>query len=302
MHSEQLRFFKLLYQIRNASAAARLIPMSPQGLMKSIRSLETELGVPLFIIDKNGTMTPTAYSEAFNRFVQKTDADFRFFKCELERIAAQERCEIRLGTSLGIIGFIGADFLESFEKKHPSVSVTYNELSDVMCEAGLLSGAYDLAFTLAPYDGRVVTTDLYETQVYFWVNTEMAYGFGNSISISDLSGKSIAMPGKDYKIYNTIIERCLAESVNPKSVFTSSEIFWLYEFVSSRRGIAFTLPHLMALPTFTHNSSIRALPLEGVHWRFGIAHLSSHKLMPYERQFMEYCMAEFENTPASKWC
>ncbi len=57
MHSEQLRFFKLLYQIRNASAAARLIPMSPQGLMKSIRSLETELGVPLFIIDKNGTMT-----------------------------------------------------------------------------------------------------------------------------------------------------------------------------------------------------------------------------------------------------
>ncbi|MDR1358366.1 MAG: LysR family transcriptional regulator [Coriobacteriales bacterium] len=290
MHTEQMRYFELLYQTRTVAAAARLIPMSPQGLMKSMRSLEADLGAPLFT-DQQGVLTPTPYSEAFHRYAQRWEADYQFLEEEFKRIKAQERCEIRLGTSLGIIGFMGDRFLDAFEKAHPPVSVSYNELSDAFCEANLLKGTYDLAFTLAPYDNRFVTAELYSAQVYFWVNTNRGFKQGDTLSIKDLAGKNIAIPGEDFKIYHTVMSLCKAEDVQIQNVFTSNEIFWLYEFVAAGRGIAFTLPHLMELSTFSSNSSIVALPLEGVQWRFGLSYLSSHKLLPHEELFLEYCKA-----------
>ena len=41
-------YFLKAYQERNYTAAAKLVPMSAQGLTKAIHSLEGELGVPLF--------------------------------------------------------------------------------------------------------------------------------------------------------------------------------------------------------------------------------------------------------------
>ncbi|MDR1089382.1 MAG: LysR family transcriptional regulator [Coriobacteriales bacterium] len=291
MHTEQMRYFELLYQTRSVAAAARLIPMSPQGLVKSMRSLEADLGVALFT-DHQGVLTPTPYSEAFHQYTQRWEADYQILEEELKRIKAQERCEIRLGTSLGIIGFMGDRFLDAFEREHPPVSVSYNELSDAFCDANLLKGTYDLAFTLAPYDNRFVTTELYSAQVYFWVNTNRGFKQGDTLSIEDLAGKNIAIPGEDFKIYHTVMALCKAQGVPIQNVFTSNEIFWLYEFVAAGRGIAFTLPHLMKLSTFSSNSSIVALPLEGVQWRFGLSYLSSHKLLPHEELFLEYCKSQ----------
>lgn len=296
MHLEQTRYFALLYEIRNASAAARMIPISPQGLMKSIRSLETEFGVRLFT-EENGVLTPTAHADAFYRFALSWQADHSCLVKEFTRISAQERQEIRLGTSLGIIGFIGADFLDSFIERHPSVSISYNELNDAFCEENLLDGTYDLAFTLAPYDDRFTTTELYQTQVYFWANTSMGYAQGDSLSIEDLSGKDIAMPGKDFKIFKTIMGLCRVMETDLGHVFTSNEIFWLYEYAAAGRGLAFTLPHLMELSTFTSNDNVVALPLKHVTWRFGLSHLSSRKLLPHEKQFLDFCKAELAGLP-----
>ena len=55
MNSEQLYYFQLAYSEGNFSAAARRVPMSLQGLTKSIRALERELGVTLFVPDPDGT-------------------------------------------------------------------------------------------------------------------------------------------------------------------------------------------------------------------------------------------------------
>ena len=48
MYREQLEYFALAYRLGSFSAAAKRVPMSPQGIAKSVRSLEGELGVTLF--------------------------------------------------------------------------------------------------------------------------------------------------------------------------------------------------------------------------------------------------------------
>ena len=70
MNSEQLKYFELTYQERNYSAAARMVPVSPQGLTKAIRALEKELGVTLFEPDSNGMPQPTPYAQELYEFTE----------------------------------------------------------------------------------------------------------------------------------------------------------------------------------------------------------------------------------------
>lgn len=288
MHHEQIEYFTLVYQTRNFSAAAKLVPMSPQGLSKSIHSLENELGVPLFV-DVNGALTPTVYAEEFLAYAHEANISRNKLEESFKRIRAREQLEIRLGTSLGILGFIGEDIIDEFQKEHPNIHVSYNELNDSYCEAGLLNGAYDLAFTLAPYDDRFVTEELYATQVHFWLNTEKTGIFRDTLKIEDFHGRDIALPGKDFQIYKTLTKRCEEKGIIPKGFFTSAEIFWLYEFAAKGRGLAFTLPHLVKLSVFTGNDEVRALPLENVAWKFGLSYLSTYQLQDHEKAFIEYC-------------
>jgi len=289
MHNEQIEYFALAYQARNFSAAAKQIPMSPQGLAKSIRSLEARLGVTLFE-DINGALVPTLYADELLKYAKKWTLDNQELKESFKKIQAQENREIRLGTSLGIIGFMGPEFIESFMRKNPEIKITYNELNDAFCEEGLLKGTYDLAFTLSPYDKSFITTEMYCTQVCFWVDSQPEEGLKESLEIEDLNGKTLAIPGEDFKIFSTIMDACNSHGVTLGSVFTSNEIFWLYEFAAAGKGIAFTLPHLIDLSVFSNNKSITALPLKGVLWRFGISYLASHQLLPHEKLFIDHCM------------
>ncbi|MDU6011840.1 MAG: hypothetical protein E6Y86_07325 [Slackia sp.] len=43
MNENQIRYFKALYELPNIRAAARSIPLSRQGLLKSLESTEREL-------------------------------------------------------------------------------------------------------------------------------------------------------------------------------------------------------------------------------------------------------------------
>ena len=288
MNKEQLHYFTLAYQTRNYSAAAKRVPMSPQGFAKSIHSLENELGVPLFS-DENGALTPTAYAEELLKFANNWEVNYHTMKGAFTRIQAMEKHEIRLGTSLGIIGFMGTEFLSQFHREHPDISVNYNESHDSYCEEGLRRGIYDLAFTLSPYESDFITTELYGTQTLLWVNTRNELSEQDSILPHDLAGQYIALPGEDFKIYRSILNACKDSGVEPGELITSAEIFWLYELASRNRSLSFTLPHLVSLSVFSQNENVIALPLEGMKWRFGISYLSSHSLTDYERVFIEHC-------------
>ncbi len=188
MNSEQLRYFELTYQHRNYSAAARLVPVSPQGLTKSIRALEKELGVTLFELDAAGMPAPTAYAQELYEFTEVTGSNLRLMHEAFERLRGQEARELRLGCSLGVMGALGPDFLDGFRAMQPRVRVSYWETTDALCDKGLEQGDYDLALAVLPCDARFVSTPLYRCPVYFWVSAADALARKQSLVLEDLRG------------------------------------------------------------------------------------------------------------------
>ncbi|WP_180326472.1 LysR family transcriptional regulator [Raoultibacter phocaeensis] len=297
MYTEQLDYFMLAYRLRSFSAAAKQVPMSSQGLTKSIRALENELGVTLFVVDANGGLKPTPFAEELAPFATQFEENRKRLAESFERIRARERHEIRLGTSLGIIGLLGPDFLESFHSANPDIRVTVNEDSDDVCEKNLARGAYDLAFTLAPYNPDFETEKLFATRVCFWVPSCDDLAQKRALSVADLAGHTIAIPGKDYKCYRSLLSTCQADGIEISEIVPSSEIFWLYEYALHGNGLGFTIEPHTKLAMFQTSDAVVALPCEGLSWRFGISHVKSRNLTPHEEAFRDYAI-EFARTIA----
>ena len=72
-------------------------------------------------------------------------------------------------------------------------------------------------------------------------------------------------------------------------VYQMSEIFQLYEFAASGRGVGFSVEHLVKLPIFSRDHRAVPVVLEGAQWSFSIACLDTHALDDAEQAFWAYC-------------
>lgn len=292
MNSEQIHYFELVYRERKFATAARLVPMSPQGLAKAIHALEKELDATLFESDEaTGLLVPTPYADELTEFAAVYNSNMRLLKEAFGRIRGQERHLIRLGCSLGVIGALGAEFLSNFHATNPATTVQYWEMNDGLCDDGLRKGDYDLALAVAPYAPDFEVRELYRCPMYFWVPANDPLAARTSLTIRDFAGYDVAIPGEGFKCYERLKRNASEAGVELGNIFQMSEIFQLYEFAEQGRGLGFSVRHIVELPVFARGESVVALPMEDMGWGFGIERLPAHALGDAEQAFWNWCVA-----------
>lgn len=292
MNTEYLRYFELAYMEGNFSAAARRVPVSPQGLTKAIHTLEKDLGVTLFSIDDaTGTPVPTDYAHELFQFAQVFDSNVHLLNSTFDSIRGQQRSTIRLACSLGVLGVFGPEFLEGFQAPHPNVDFDYWEASDDLVARALAKGECSLALLVGRVPEKVRSSELYRCRQYFWVPEDDPLAAKETLSLPDIAGRDVAVPGTGFDCYRRLVEGAQAAGVQLGHVYQMSEIFQLYEFAAGGRGVGFTVEHLVGLPVFARDH--RAVPVElgGARWHFSIACLDTHALDDAEQAFWAYCQA-----------
>ncbi len=290
MYREQLQYFALAYQLRSFSAAAKKIPMSSQGLAKAVHSLESELEVILFESDSAGRLRPTPQADLLLDFVSVFENNYANLRAEYQAMRAAERHELRVGIGLGILGYLGPDFIQRFRRKHPRIAVRYEELNDCACDIGLKAGRFDIALTVAPYSPDFLTYELYSTPMYFWISAEDELASHDRLHIEDFLDRRISMPGEEFKCNVTLRNMAKDAGIEFGEVYATAEIFRMFDFARTGKGLGFSAKHLVEMDLFARDSSVVALPLEDVTWRFGIAQLSSRKPTPEMKAFTDYCI------------
>lgn len=305
MNSEQLRYFELAYTEGNFSAAARRVPVSHQGLTKSIRALEKELGVELFTCDPDtGKPVPTVYAHELFEFAAVYHSNVRLLNESFARLRNDEGSTIRLGCSLGVIGAFGPMFLDRFMEAHPGVDVHYWESNDRLCEQGLLADHYDLALMVSPATEQCTSVPLYRSPVYFWVKRDdplaQRAADGLRLGIEDLAGRNIAIPGSGFKCFEQLTRLADERKVRLGRLFEMSEIFQLYGYAAQGHALGFANGTLIDLPVFTNDSSLTAVPIDGLDWEFGIECLATHALGEAERQLWDWCVSAAKDLPGNQ--
>jgi len=148
MEIRQLRYFLQLCEDLNFSLAASNLYITQQALSKTIRNMEEELGVQLFVRSSTGlqlTEYGLSYAQTAQSILQQLDSS----GAELKRMGQEKKRIFRVGCTFGLIG--GMQRLQKdFEQRFPRLGVSVVEQTDQQCEQMLLNRKLDLAFVTMP--------------------------------------------------------------------------------------------------------------------------------------------------------
>jgi DNA-binding transcriptional LysR family regulator len=132
LFSAKLQHFLAVYQFRNLRRASEEIGISQPAISKSLKSLEGELDVVLFVRSKTG-MAPTVAGDVLAQLVSKISDLTRAAEIELSSIQGSGGGEIRIGAGQMWSWLFIPEIVSRFSGRFPGVTleVTTGAMEDL---------------------------------------------------------------------------------------------------------------------------------------------------------------------------
>ena len=286
MDIRTLQYFVTVAEELNITKAAEKLHISQPPLSAQIKNLETELDTVLFIRGKRHlTLTESGqllYRRAKNilNLEEKT-------RSEILSMGNGMRGTISMGLVEGMAPDIAADWFAEFLKKYPNVRFRILDgNSDDLLEK-LRGGLISLAVITHPCDNSLLNS--------FYVGEEkmtalmskyhpLAATEGSEISVSDLKGESLIVPGRKALI-ETIYKWFRAENAEPKIVCEIDSYLDAAALAGRRVGISI-YPRTAYIP----NDSLACKEIAGADKKieYLFVWLKGHPLPAIEEEFIDF--------------
>lgn len=221
MNINELKYFIKVAEAKSLSKAANELFISYQGLSKSLKNLETELGCPLF--EKNRFSAKlTEYGEELYRSAKLIVGEWENLQLSLGQIQRRKNKLFHIGIAMGVdIPF--PDFhrrLDQFLTNHGDVIMI--DAWDSYCEEKLESGELDIAVTFGPVDEqRFDSTRLLQGSLAAIVDDHHPLAERDTLSIADLQGQKIITVNRYFRNYDILMQACLAQGFKPDIVLNT---------------------------------------------------------------------------------
>ena len=166
MELSQLRTFRVVAETLNFTRAAERLNLTQSAVSHQIKSLEMELGEPIFIRAKRGVKLSQAGQAALEHAIRILD-EAQTLK---ERVLGRESApvgRVRVAAATQAFVHLFAPIFESFMRTNPGVDLSFRStVSTDTTVADILNGAADVGFASLPvYSPTLKVTDLFEDEL-----------------------------------------------------------------------------------------------------------------------------------------
>lgn len=248
MEMSQIKYVLASAKTLNFTKAAANCNVSQPALTKAIKTLEAQLGAPLFhregkrilLSDFGRSMLPH-----FQQIMAETDA--------AQTLAENFRLLNDVPVRLGVLSTVGhvrlARFLAKYQKDYDGVEVAVSEASLSELKSKLENGDLDLAI-LNPLDvlgDGFNVTELYKERYIVIIPPGHALADKNAIKLADLSG----LPYVDRlacEMREMVMAVCQDKGIKLYARFRSEREDWVQAMVMARIGFAFVPEYSVNLP------------------------------------------------------
>lgn len=202
MELRTLHYFTVVAQELNITRAAEKLNMSQPPLSNQIKSLEEELGSPLFIRGKRHLKLTEAGALLLHRSVQILELADKT-RQEIASLREGMTGTIYLGMVEGQAPFLAAQWIAGFREEFPLVRYNlWNGSSDDVLDR-LNKGLADLAVIAAPYDtehldGFSVGREPWAAMLH--PDHPLAREPGDTIPLSSLVGEPLIVPSRKSRV------------------------------------------------------------------------------------------------------
>lgn len=292
MNTEHIKEFVLLASNLNFSKAAEDSFISQSSLSKHIRILEKELGTHLFIRTTR-SIRLTEAGIMFLPYAKKIIGLCDSYSSELELFSSRDNNKLVVGIISNPQYYDLAGYMIGFMIAEPDINFNLIEADEIGLLEMFKQRKYNLftAFPPSELTGNYEFLPMVETKFVALVNTSHPLANKTSLSLKDLSGEKILIPGRNSTLQTIIKDAMIKQGLEFCPTYEGSSIGSI-ELLKAGMGIS--LHSVEFSNNLPNNSNIQAIPIEpDIKFVYGIGHRPIDELSSSEKKYLNY-LKQFE--------
>ncbi|MFL6056910.1 MAG: LysR substrate-binding domain-containing protein [Actinoallomurus sp.] len=239
MQLHQLSYFVAVAEVRHFTQAAETLRVAQPSLSKQIRTLEAELGAPLFSRAR-GNITLTPAGEALLPLARRILADVETARREVQDLTGLRRGRVRLGATPSLFAGLLADALVRFRTRYPGIELRVEEGGSRDLVRDLARGQLDLALIILPLqstDPALETTPILREDLVV-VSSHADAPTRSPLRIEDLRSRPLVMFRRGYDLREATQAACRQAGFEPRFAVEGGEMDAVLRFVEAGMGSA----------------------------------------------------------------
>jgi DNA-binding transcriptional LysR family regulator len=241
---QQLAYFVAVAEVRHFTRAAETLRVAQPSLSKQIRTLEAELGAPLFSRAR-GNIALTAAGEALLPLARRVLADVDTARREVQDLTGLRRGRVRLGATPSLFAGLLADVLARFHARYPGIELRVDEGGSRDLVHDLARGDLDLALIILPLqstDPALETAPILREDLVVVSPRSSREGADPPkrpyVRIEDLRNRPLVMFRRGYDLRGATQAACRQAGFEPRFAVEGGEMDAVLRFVEAGLGPA----------------------------------------------------------------
>lgn len=261
MNQRQLTYFLEVYKLGSITAAANALYISPQGISKTLLSLEEELDVRLF--ERSGKkMIPTQAAIRLTSHAQTILDEFHYILSNFS-VPLEERKTLRIASCYDFPRYLSADFFRIFYQKHPEILLSIEELPDADVLAKLDRNEVETALLPGPLNStKYRLYPLVTNRLCLLINKQNPLSKKEILSYPDLKDQLLVVKNRNQFASTVHMNELLSHGVNPQLIAEVSDYHIIHEMSEKGYAVGMTLDYLAQSKKF-HHTVIRYMENDG---------------------------------------
>lgn len=302
MDFHHLKYFVEVADQKSFSKAARNLHISQSAISRTIKALEDELGVVLFMRNAKAVEL-TDGGTIFLTHAKRVVFMFEHLKIDFENEFKLEQGSILIGLPPITDAPIFAQLLGEFKKTYPQIDLELYEHGSKKVEISVQEGLIDIGIICTKpqskdFDSFFLTSD--PLQVILPKDNPLAKE--KSITLAQLADEPFVLHRDDFNLHDEIVKSCKQAGFQPKIVFETSQRDLMLQTVAANLAVAL-LPSRLC-PSATENTRIannvvvRPLESPSITHTLYVIWKRSHYLSHASQLWLDFVKAHLTETEA----
>lgn len=232
MELQKLRYFYTVAKFQHMTRAAETINIAQPALTQAIKSLERELGVPLFV-KKGRNIVLTEYGSYLQKRLDTLLPEIDGLPDELERLSARVTKTVKLNI-LAASSFV-VNAIVAYRRENPDALFDFEQnTKEYDCDILIRTdGSDDIA------QKNYLERSVKEEKIYLAVPKDSPYAPLESIELAAVKDEGFVMLSSS-RLFGIICNQfCSAAGFLPKILFESDSPSAVQNIISTGAGVAF---------------------------------------------------------------
>ena len=244
MTIKELEAYQIICSKGSLSKAARDLFITPQGLSRVLKNLETELDCTLVNRVASG-LELTESGKCLLEYAQKAISEYEKLKETMESIRGSVHGTVDLLMAYDLIRIFDPECFAAFQRQYPGISFSCREFPDRITEQMLAEGQGNAAISIGPF-----SEDLFHIQLLMDCSLSLIVYEGHplcekkEVTIEDLKGEPLYIENSSFKINEFVQRRCWMHGFEPDIAFEASSFDICCKMARMKKGIT-VLPDII---------------------------------------------------------